>query len=316
MLERMNSLLPVVKRIKSKDFEGSSPPAVFVGRWNYPKVNVGILVPQMSGDTSILDEPERWYENKNTITDVMRYRSELINSHFVSNVKIPEKFVELAREIAISKKSVDTEVVLKKLPRFRINYDSYYPPVGPSAGLKRAKIIGNPSADGKVERLVYDTDVSATTAVNELYGHVSVTELAKIFSVGLLGRMSQRRLVPTRWSITAVDDTVGKRLIGEIEGYQWIDKIQVFSNSYLGNKFTIFLIPRQWSFELIEIYYPGSVWLRTGKTKTVSDFENHFGRKNYADNTGFGACHQAGNQRLLRTSWGVGDERGREGFVR
>jgi len=38
--------------IDSTYLEGSSPPSVFVGRFNYPKVFVGPMIPPQHGDTS------------------------------------------------------------------------------------------------------------------------------------------------------------------------------------------------------------------------------------------------------------------------
>jgi hypothetical protein len=43
-----------------KDLAGCSPPAVFVGRYGYPKVDIGPLLPPEFGDTSIMDKPEMW----------------------------------------------------------------------------------------------------------------------------------------------------------------------------------------------------------------------------------------------------------------
>ncbi|MDR2698983.1 MAG: hypothetical protein LBB30_04845, partial [Candidatus Methanoplasma sp.] len=42
------------------DLAGCSPPAVFVGRYGYPKVDIGPLLPPEFGDTSIMDKPEMW----------------------------------------------------------------------------------------------------------------------------------------------------------------------------------------------------------------------------------------------------------------
>ena len=46
--------------IDSRFIDGSSPPGVFVGRYGYPKVYVGPLIPPLHGDTSLLDTPEYW----------------------------------------------------------------------------------------------------------------------------------------------------------------------------------------------------------------------------------------------------------------
>jgi len=47
--------------------------------------------------------------------------------------------------------------------------------------------------------------------------------IRRIFSAGLLSQKSNRRFVPTRWSITAVDDIFSKALIKEIKKFQEID---------------------------------------------------------------------------------------------
>ena len=41
--------------LDSVDLAGSSPPGVFIGRYGYPKVEVGPLVPPEFGDTSAMD---------------------------------------------------------------------------------------------------------------------------------------------------------------------------------------------------------------------------------------------------------------------
>lgn len=289
VFERMEALMSTTRRIVSPNFAGTSPPAVFVGHSNYPNVNVGLLVPSWTGDTNLLDNPERWYQTGKDIPRIIRYRSELINSNFSANVRKPEcRLMEVAQEITLSEKPVDTEVLLKKIPSINFVYDTKYPPLGPSAGILKARITSNPSIDPKVDYLTGDTDAKASTAILELYRHgVSNTELMKILSIGLLGTQSQRRLVPTRWSITAVDDTIGKKLMQKIKYYQTTDNVQVFFNDYLGNHFTVLLFPRAWSFELMETYFPGSVWaFNSQESTTVSDYESFFGRKTYASNTG------------------------------
>jgi hypothetical protein len=44
------------RRLSAENIFGSSPPAVFIGSWNYPKVLAGPLVPPvLREDTSIMD---------------------------------------------------------------------------------------------------------------------------------------------------------------------------------------------------------------------------------------------------------------------
>ena len=45
-------------KLTSVTLAGATPPSVFVGRFGYPKVKVGPMVPPIHGDTTILDKPE------------------------------------------------------------------------------------------------------------------------------------------------------------------------------------------------------------------------------------------------------------------
>ena len=100
--------------------------------------------------------------------------------------------------------------------------------------------------------------------------------LTKVFSVGNLGRKTAQKLVPTRWSITAVDDTLGKQTITEIKDYK-LSNYKLYFGGYLGNYYIILLFPEPWSYELFETL------VRTKEFMT--DHENYYGRKNYAVNT-------------------------------
>jgi len=87
-----------------------------------------------------------------------------------------------------------------------------------------------------------------------------VYDINTILSAGALGRGKNRRLVPTRWSITAVDDTVGQFLRGSIRDNPTVNRIEVHRNEYLGNAFWVILVPGQWEYELVEMKSPGSIW--------------------------------------------------------
>ncbi len=46
--------------------------------------------------------------------------------------------------------------------------------------------------------------------------------------------------------------------------------------------------PNIWSYELFELYLPGSSWNPSNEIKAATDFEPYSGRKNYASNTAGG----------------------------
>ena len=60
----------------SDSISGTSPPSVFVGSYNYPKVFVGPMVPPIHGDTSILDSPEKWQGR--SLEEIVNFRLNLV----------------------------------------------------------------------------------------------------------------------------------------------------------------------------------------------------------------------------------------------
>src|SRR3989441_13122599 len=76
ILVRWDSMMKTAPMIDRVDLDGSSPPGVFVGRFGYPKVFVGPLVPPVHGDTQILDAPEEWVGH--SMEDIVHFRSQLV----------------------------------------------------------------------------------------------------------------------------------------------------------------------------------------------------------------------------------------------
>ena len=99
-----------------------------------------------------------------------------------------------------------------------------------------------------------------------------------------MGVKKNRKLVPTRHSITAIDDTLGKQLITNIKQYPTLDEYRLYSGVYFGNVYFILMFPEIWSYELFEMYLPGAVWNFTGKIELMTDYEDYYGRKGYASN--------------------------------
>ena len=66
--------------IDMKDLAGSSPPSVFVGRYGYPKVDIGPLLPPEFGDTTVMDRPEMWMGK--TIDEIVDFRFRLVRGKY------------------------------------------------------------------------------------------------------------------------------------------------------------------------------------------------------------------------------------------
>ena len=290
ILVRANYYLKSVPLMSTEDIAGVSPPSVFIGRIGYPQVYVGPLVPPVHGDTSLYDLPEQWFGKP--IDEIVGFRSMLIRGkHRVHVQKFAEagKIMEQTRELALAETSVDTELNLTKKPRGSIFMDDSVQPFGPSAPIRDLH-VGNARFDHRVEKAYYDTDLRATQAVLELYDRgVMVSKIQKAFSVGAFGIEKNRRLVPTRWSITAVDDIVSKSLAETVKTFPEINEYRVYESVYLDNVFEILMIPSAWSYESMEAWYPGTVWNPHGKNTAIfSDWEGNDRRKTYAQ---IGGCY-------------------------
>src|SRR3990167_8960353 len=72
----------------SLNFSGSSPPEIFVGEFNYPNVNTGILAPIKHDENSNrLSNPEEWFKARLNENEILLNRASMVYSRFVSNVK-------------------------------------------------------------------------------------------------------------------------------------------------------------------------------------------------------------------------------------
>src|SRR3989344_1834824 len=274
--------------IKQEDFSNYTPPTVFVGsRLVHPLVNVGILSPlEETNKPEIYDSPQQWYNNKFSIKQIVHLRMNLMNSRFKSNVhdaiKSP-RFLELSQEIGMSLKPVNFEVTLKNKQKRIPEFEPISIPFGPSANLKRLKLTENPKISPKIEKVFYDTDLKAVNAIDYLYSKgYDEHALTQLLTIGKMGVKKNRKLVPTRHSITAIDDTLGKQLISNIKHYPTLDEYRLYSGVYFGNVYFIMMFPEIWSYELFEMYLPGAVWNFTGKIELMTDYEDYYGRKNYA----------------------------------
>jgi hypothetical protein len=290
IMVKVNSYLRSVPLMSSEDIAGVSPPSVFIGRIGYPHVYAGPLVPPVQEDTSLFDLPERWFGK--SIDEIVGFRSLLVRGkHRVHVQKFMQggKIMEQTRDLALADNSADVELNLTKKPRGSIFLDAEVQPFGPSAPIRDLH-VGNTRFDHRVEKAFYDTDLKATHAVRELYGKgVLVTKIQKAFSVGAFGVEKNRRLVPTRWSITAVDDIIGKSLVAQVKTFPEINEYRVYESVYLDNVFEILMIPAQWSYESMEAWYPGTVWNPNGTAVAIySDWEGNSGRTTYAQ---IGGCY-------------------------
>ncbi len=279
ILIRAKSLVSIESAVRDLTLFGSSPPGVFVGEFGYPKVLLGPLVPPIIGEeTAIMEQPDLWLDK--TINEIISMRFSLVRTKSpvpVDSAINPPRFLEETQTLALSERPTDSEAVLLKRPTFSSIISGQTLPIGPSAPLDDFMLDDNPSIPRAVDRVVSDTDVKTTTAVLELFqDKVSREHITRLFSVGLMGEARRRRLVPTRWSITAIDDIIGKQLHKRVLQCPLINEYEVYSASALGNTVVVLLLPTAWQYEALEC------WLTSARPKVIQDDEGPRGRSTYA----------------------------------
>ena len=274
-----------MKSVKvGKDLDGSTPPSVFIGRWSYPKVYAGPMMVSETGDTSIMDSPESWIGENKTQEDIINYRLNLVRGKQLIKIDdIENPFVEKLQDISLSSKSTDTEAKFGKRPvGSSFNEDST--PHGPSAVIEKFD-IDSVRWDKQLEKTYYDTDLKATEAVINLHDKdVPFSAMQKAFSVGAIGTKNRRKLVPTRWSITACDSSIANTLLKEVRHYPIIDTTRVYEFSSLKNYYAIILTPMEWQYEWMEAFIK-----ILGKEEMIfSDYETNTDKKEYSS---VGGCY-------------------------
>jgi DNA repair protein NreA len=270
------------KKFASNVIDGSSPPSIFVGEFGYPQVRVGPMIPPYHGDTSILDKPELW--SGKSLEEIVNYRINLLKGTIAHNVNdILGRYIETLQEMALSKKVVESIITFEKMPSLYVNEktltkkESEEIPIIFSAPMSDFKIV--PSvADRKIEKKYYDDDLYASDAIVELYHNdIDISQISKVLSIGMLGRRKNRKLVPTKWSITAADDILSLYLINKIKENTILDNYLVFDFNHLSNYYSIIFIPDDvWSFEMIESWIDTNGSVHIGSDSEIGKRIDHY----------------------------------------
>ena len=292
IIAKMDTFKGVYPELQKKDLFGASPPSVFVGRINYPNVYIGPMVPPEIGNTSIYDDTEQWFGLSQK--KILGLRLKLVRGKFKANVKDlnkNNKLLELTQEIGLAKDSIESEMNLKKFPTQHLKLDDNIQPMGPTATLQSLS-LGSTKTDHQIEKFYLDTDLIAKDAIIDLRLHgAKQTDITRAFSLGLFGVQKTRKMVPTRWSITAVDSTLGLFYWKRIQNFPLINEVRIFESTYMANRFIIMMLPSTWKYELMEAWFPNSAWNPGRNIALVNDYEGYKGRKTYAS---IGGCYYSG----------------------
>ncbi len=264
--------------------EGSSPPSVFIGAYGYPKVTAGPMIAPYEGDTSVLDTPEAWIPGGKKQEDILEFRLDLVRGKSQVGIQdFDNKLVQKLQEISLAKYSVDSEARFRGKPR-GFTIDSEHQPFGPSAEIAQFD-IDSVRWEDRLEKVFYDTDLKSADALANLYEEgVLFSQLQKALSTGTMGLKKNRKLVPTRWSITAVDSALAKHHYDNVKYNEVIEDCQVYEYSSLNNYYAVLLFPSAWQYEWIEAF----IHIMGDEEMIFGDYEQWKPKKEYSS---VGGCY-------------------------
>ena len=163
---------PIMSKISSQrkinlnakqDFFGESP-NIFIGKYGYPNINVGILSTEHYNNH---DAPLDWSADNKQIQPIIDLRTALINSSFSTNIRsFKDRLLDMSQEISLAKEPVDTEINLSKKPFFKLSFAQDTMPHGPRVDIKKARLTENPKIPTKVDKVVSDTDLKASKGLS------------------------------------------------------------------------------------------------------------------------------------------------------
>lgn len=291
-LKRLTANIKMQSMEIGRELEGSTPPSVFIGSWNYPRVYAGPMISPSHGDTAIMDAPESWIPENKTQEDIISYRLNLVRGKKTVDVRdMKSRIVSKLQDIALAEDSVESEAEFERKP-VGMTFSDEHTPFGPSAPIERFD-VGDFRWNRHLARAFYDGDLLARDAVMDLYHRgVPFSAIQKAFSVGSMGRSRRRRLVPTRWSITACDSTIGSRLLKDVRDFDIIDCFRVHEFASLHNYYAVLLMPTPWQYEWMEAF----LHLMGREELIFSDFERNSGKRGYSS---VGGCYYSCKMAVL-----------------
>ena len=279
LLMRAKAQARIDDALVGTDLSGASPPSVFIGESGYPKVLAGPLIPPVRIDEAeIMERPDLWLNR--TLDEILSLRFSLVRTkkHIaVTEASDPSRDLAETQTLALSDSALNSEATLLKRPQFTTVFSGRTLPIGPSAPLETFRLEDDPKVPKVVDRVTSDTDLKAVGGVMDLFNEgIRQEHITRLLSVGTLGQRKRRRLVPTKWSITATDDIIGRRLHREVLRYEWVNEFRVSIDHALGNTVALLFMPNAWQFEAMES------WLGGLNPPIITDYEWSRGRKDYA----------------------------------
>jgi len=228
-----------------------SKPFNLVYESNYPSLIIGPGIYNNINDAKS-NNPKDWITQKTTNIEQNRIKQVFAYKNYSKNqAKTPNKDILEIQHLIKSEKETELEInILNK----KINISDKISGINNKGMiLNKIKIVDNIKVSKPIDKITNDTQLKSKDAIIEFYDKTKDPyKIEQLLSMGLLGLKKDRIFVPTRWSITCIDDTLGKNIFPKIENNPIIDKFKMHKLEFYDNTFYVIFMPYSWGFEMVE----------------------------------------------------------------
>ncbi len=236
----------------TKEIAGFSGSAI-VGEKNYPNLKIHNISTEFESNTFL-----------NTSKIVKKDYSEIIKQKarniLSSTEEINRKETEARikneiEDIIKSKKAVSFNSVFDKELQFnKVIINKTAGITGSKNQLINLNLTQNAPTSKNIEKYTQN-DIKSKEAILNLYKKgINEHQIINLLSLGSFGFNFNKKLVPSRWAISAYDSTIEKELHKKIIEYKIKQKYEIFHHFDKGNNFLIMTIPDYFCAEVIETW--------------------------------------------------------------
>lgn len=239
----------------TKELEGFASSAI-VGEKNYPQLKIHNISNE---------EKENSFFNtgdivKRDYSQVIKLKAKnILGSTEQTHIrKNNTKITEELRDIYKSKKPIEFTSAFEDELKFNKVYANRISGIiGSKNPLKSISANSNTSTSTSIEKYTAE-DIKSREAIINLYEKgINEHQIINLLATGSFGININRKLVPTRWAISAYDQTIEKHIHKKIIKNRPIEKIEIYTAKDKGNEFLIILIPDTFKAQVIEKFSGG-----------------------------------------------------------
>lgn len=231
-----------------------SPPGVIVEAVKYPILMAGVLASTEPSEwLSIFDHPEAWCGLDKEAILSMRRRLYRFSVPIDTRAMEPSDIIETLQTIALSVSPVAIEVEISDLPPRKLNTTGGQLPTSSLVSTKALEILSEPEVS-RVAKRITEQDITVSDASWKLFDYdYTLDQVARFMSVGLLGKLDSRRLVPSRGAYKAIIDSYISRGIMELSDAQVATAYRLCVSEIYGENFVVLSQPGEPTVDYLRI---------------------------------------------------------------